>query len=77
MTPGKELSLKANLGSERYQSMNSQMACSYERFELADLRLFKTTDFDCSRSGNLRTVFGMLDAPHNACVRLLAPPPPS
>jgi hypothetical protein len=31
---------------------------SYERFELEDVRLFKTADFDCSRSGNLRTVFG-------------------
>src|ERR1700693_962832 len=28
-------------------------------FELADVRLFKTADFDCSRSGNLRTVFGI------------------
>ena len=49
--------LKASLGSEQYQSMNSRMAWSYERFELADVRLFKTADFDCSRSGNLRTVF--------------------
>src|SRR5882762_4326299 len=38
--------------------MNSRIAWSYERFELADVRLFKTADFDCSRSGNLRTVFG-------------------
>ena len=29
-----------------------------QRFELEDVRLFKTADFDCSRSGNLRTVFG-------------------
>src|SRR5260370_4315170 len=50
--------LKASLGSERYQSMNSRMAWSYERFELEDVRLLKTADFDCSRSGNLRTVFG-------------------
>src|SRR5258708_34320613 len=50
--------LKANLGSEQYQSMNSRMAWSYERFELVDVRLFKTADFDCSRSGNLRAVFG-------------------
>jgi hypothetical protein len=34
------------------------MAWSFERFELADVRRFKTADFDCSRSGNLRTVFG-------------------
>jgi hypothetical protein len=51
--------LKASLGSEQYQSMNSRMAWSYERFELADVRLFKTADFDCSRSGSLRTVFGV------------------
>src|SRR5882672_8955153 len=38
--------------------MNSRMAWSYERFELEDVRLFKTADFDCSRSGNLMTVFG-------------------
>src|SRR2546427_1909114 len=38
--------------------MNSRMAWSYERFELADVRLFKTADFDCSRSGNLSTLFG-------------------
>ena len=50
--------LKASLGSEQYQSMNSRMAWSYERFELEDVRLFKTADFDCSRSGSLRTVFG-------------------
>jgi hypothetical protein len=50
--------LNARRGSEQYQSMNSQMAWSYERFELADVRLFRTADFDCSRSGSLRTVFG-------------------
>jgi hypothetical protein len=38
--------------------MNSRIAWSYERFELEDVRLFKTADFDCSRSGNLKTVFG-------------------
>jgi len=52
------LLLKAILGSEQYHSMNSRMAWSYERFELEDVRLFKTADFDCSRSGSLRTVFG-------------------
>jgi len=51
--------LNASLGSEQYQSMNSRMACSYERFELVDVRLFKTADFECSRSGILRTVFGV------------------
>jgi hypothetical protein len=34
------------------------MAWSYERFELAEGRLFKTADFDCSRSGNFSTNFG-------------------
>ena len=47
--------LKASLGSEQYQSMNSRMAWSYERFELEDVRLFKTADFDCSRSDNSRS----------------------
>ena len=28
-------------------------------FELAEVRLFRTADFDCSRSGSLRTVFGV------------------
>jgi hypothetical protein len=50
--------LKASLGSEQHQSIDSRMAWSYQRFELEDVRLFKTADFDCSRSGNLRTVFG-------------------
>jgi hypothetical protein len=38
--------------------MNSEIAWSYECFELADVRLFSTVDFDCSRSSSLRTVFG-------------------
>src|SRR5260221_8355511 len=45
--------LNARRGSEQYQSMNSQIAWAYERFELADVRLFRTADFDCSRSGSL------------------------
>ncbi len=28
------------------------------RFELVDVRLFRTTDFDCSRSGSFKTVVG-------------------
>jgi hypothetical protein len=52
--------LKASLGSEQYQSMNSRIAWLYERFELEDVRLFKTADFDCSKSGNLRTVSGLV-----------------
>ena len=37
---------------------DSRMAWSYERFELANGRLFRTADFDCSRSGSLSIVFG-------------------
>jgi hypothetical protein len=36
--------------------MNSRMAWSYERFELEDVRLFKTADINCSGSGHLRAV---------------------
>jgi len=50
--------LKANRGSEQYQSMNSRIACSYVRWEQADVRLFSTAVFDCSKSGNFRTDFG-------------------
>jgi hypothetical protein len=35
------------------------MAWSNERFELEDVRLFKTAHFDCSRSGNLSRIFGI------------------
>src|SRR5260370_7295954 len=49
--------LKASLGSERYQSMNSRMAWSYERFELADLRLLNTPAFHRSRPANFMPVF--------------------
>jgi hypothetical protein len=34
--------LNASLGSEQYQSMKITNAWSFERFELADVRLFKT-----------------------------------
>jgi protein-S-isoprenylcysteine O-methyltransferase Ste14 len=34
------------------------MAWSYERLELSEVRLFKTADLDCSKSGNFRIVFG-------------------
>ena len=44
---------KASLGFEQYHSMNSRMLIS--ALELADVRLFRTADFDCSRSGSLRT----------------------
>src|SRR5262245_18316099 len=50
--------LKARRGSEQYQSMNSRMAWSYDRWELWDVRLFRTADFDCSRSGSFKTVLG-------------------
>src|SRR5215831_8758779 len=49
--------LKARRGSEQYQSMNSRMAWSYDRWELWDVRLFRTADFDCSRSGSFKTVW--------------------
>jgi hypothetical protein len=44
---GAGLSMWSN--AEQYHSMNSRMAWWYERFELADVTLFKTPDFDCSR----------------------------
>jgi hypothetical protein len=57
------LTLKANAfasrGSEQHQSMNSRMAWSDDRFELAEVKPFRTADFDCSKSGSFRTVFGM------------------
>src|SRR5271155_2987086 len=37
--------LKASLGSEQYQSMNSRMAWSYERFELEDMRTVQDRRF--------------------------------
>jgi len=45
--------------SEQYQSMNSRIAWSYERCELREVRLLRTADFDCSRSGSFRTVLGL------------------
>jgi hypothetical protein len=43
--------LNARRGSEQYQSMNSQMAWSHERFELADVRLFRTADLETFGAG--------------------------
>jgi len=51
--------LKASRGSEQYQSMKSGMAWSYARCELGDVRLLRTADLDCSRSGSRRTVLGL------------------
>jgi len=51
--------LNARRGSEQYQSMNSRIAWSYDRWELGEVKLFKTADFDCSRSGSFKTVFGL------------------
>jgi hypothetical protein len=51
--------LKARRGSEQYQSMNSRIAWSYERWELWEVRLLRTAVFDCSRSGSFRTVLGL------------------
>lgn len=39
--------------------MKSRMAWSYARCELGDVRLLRTADRDCSRSGSRRTVFGL------------------
>src|SRR5438309_7431552 len=50
--------LNARRGSEQYQSMNWRIAWSYERCELTDGRLFRTADFECSRSGSLSTDLG-------------------
>jgi hypothetical protein len=50
--------LKAKRGSEQYQSMNSRIACSYVRWEQADVRLLSTAVLDCSKSGSFRTDFG-------------------
>lgn len=49
---------KASRGWEQYQSMKSRIACSYDRCELGEVRLFRTADLDCSRSRSRRTVFG-------------------
>jgi hypothetical protein len=38
--------------------MNSRIACSYVRCEQAEIRLFSTAVFDCSKSGSFRTDFG-------------------
>jgi hypothetical protein len=42
-----------------YHAMNSRIAWSYDRWELREVRLLRTADFDCSRSGSFRTVFGL------------------
>jgi hypothetical protein len=51
--------LNASLGSEQYQSVNSRMAWSYDRRELAAVRLLRTAVFECSRSGSRSTVLGV------------------
>ena len=51
--------LNASLGSEQYQSVNSRMACSYDRRELGDVKLLRTAIFECSRSGNRSIVLGV------------------
>jgi hypothetical protein len=51
--------LKASRGSEQYQSMNSRIAWSYDRCELCDVRLSRSADFDCSRSGSFKTDLGL------------------
>jgi hypothetical protein len=49
--------LKARRGSEQYLSMNSRIAWSYERWELREIRLLRTADFNCSRSSSFRTAW--------------------
>ena len=44
-------------GYVQYQSMKSQIAWSFERCELGEVRLLRTADRECSRSGSRRTVF--------------------
>src|SRR5271168_4993295 len=39
--------------------MKSRIAWSYARCELGDVRLLRTADLDCSRSGSRRTVLGL------------------
>ena len=51
--------IEASLGSEQYQSVNSQMAWSYDRRKVGDVKLLRTAVFECSRSGNRSTVLGV------------------
>src|SRR5262249_25025459 len=46
-------------GLEQYHSTNSSIACRYPRWASAEVRLFRTADFACSKSGNRRTVLGL------------------
>ena len=50
--------LKARRGSEQYHSTNSVIAWSYVRWPLFEVRVLRTADFACSRSGKARTRFG-------------------
>src|SRR5881628_3128364 len=50
--------LKASRGSEQYHWTNSVIAWSYVRWPLFEVRVLRTADFVCSRSGRTRTRFG-------------------
>jgi hypothetical protein len=51
--------LKARRGSEEYHSTNSLMAWSYVRWPLLDVRVLRTADLACSKSGRASTrLFG-------------------
>ena len=47
-------------GSEQYHSTKSLMAWSYVRCPLTDVRVLRTADLACSRSGSARVRFGAL-----------------
>jgi hypothetical protein len=50
--------LKARRGSEQYPSTKSLIAWSYVHCPLTDVRVLRTADLACSRSGSARTRFG-------------------
>src|ERR1017187_3759719 len=52
--------LKARRGSEQYHSTKSLVAWSYVRCPLTEVRVLRTADLACSRSGSARTRCGIL-----------------
>jgi hypothetical protein len=51
--------LKATLGSEQYHATKSSIANRYDLFDSGERRVFRTALFAKSRSGSLRTRFGL------------------
>src|SRR2546422_10560329 len=51
--------LNAKRGSEQYHSTNSVIAWSYVRWPLFEVRVFRTADLACSRSGKASTRLGV------------------